>query len=496
MQPSTTASLPQRFSLLRRIAKRLRLPTIIWRSKRDDRVALVEVRQWLPIILFIGTLIWYLAAPTAISVMSLVMIAGVLLIAAGWILALAWGVTGKRVLRYAAVQVGDELEELILLENNSFFPLLWAEFIDHSNLPGYNANSVRAVDPRNSTHWVVQALCSQRGVFSLGPWDLRLGDPFGIFLVRLAFGTQQEILVYPPLAVLPAHLLPYQATLGEHRQLRHPFPAETTNAMYTRPYQPGDALRHLHWRTTARRAAPFVKVFEPEATSTIWLVPDFDPRAHVGEGNDSTEETMVILTGSLALQLLEKRLMVGMLTYTDKLTVVPPRSGELHLWQILRALTPLHTPNAPPLAETLNHAQLLVSARAQIIVITPSLNAAWPPKLKLISQRGRGAEAILLDPASFDLSSGSVLRTPASGRDVDVRSETFVELLADLGLAAKVVRRGEIRASAPVYGSPRRWEFITLSSGRAVARQTPRSADSLSLPIAGSISHEKLKESR
>jgi uncharacterized protein (DUF58 family) len=443
-------------------------------------VTTVEVRQWLPISLCVGALIWYLAAPTAIAVMSLVMLAGVLLTATFWTLALAWGVTGKRILRYAAVQVGDELEELILLENTSFLPVLWAEFIDHSNLPGYNANSVRAVDPGNSVHWLVQALCSQRGVFSLGPWDLRLGDPFGIFLIRLAFGTQQEILVYPPLAVLPAHLLPYQATLGEHRQLRHPFPAETTNAMYTRPYQPGDALRHLHWRTTARRAAPFVKVFEPEATSTIWLIPDFDPHAHVGEGNDSTEETMVILTGSLALQLLEKRLTVGLLAYTDKLTVVPPRSGQLHLWQILRALTPLRATTAPPLAETLDHAQALVSPRAQIIVITPSLDSAWPPKLKLISQRGRGAEAILLDPVSFG----------GAGR-----SGPFVELLAELGLAAKVVRRGEIRPSAPVYGSPRRWEFITLSSGRAVARQTPRSAESLSMPTAGSVSlAQRIKE--
>src|SRR5436190_23843545 len=96
------SSPPQRFSLLRRIAKRLQPPTLLWRSKHEDRVTTVEVRQWLPIILCGGALIWYLAAPTAIAVMSLVMLAGVLLTATLWTLALAWGVTGKRILRYAA----------------------------------------------------------------------------------------------------------------------------------------------------------------------------------------------------------------------------------------------------------------------------------------------------------------------------------------------------------------------------------------------------------
>src|SRR5690349_11081920 len=113
----------QRFSLLRRLAKRVQPPTVIWRVRSADRVLTVEVRQWLPIIIFVGTRIWYLAAPTAIAVMSWVTLTGVLLTSALWTLMLAWGVTGKRILHYAAVQVGDELEELILLENNSFLPL-------------------------------------------------------------------------------------------------------------------------------------------------------------------------------------------------------------------------------------------------------------------------------------------------------------------------------------------------------------------------------------
>ena len=46
--------------------------------------------------------------------------------------------------------------------------------------------------------------------------------------------------------------------------------------------------------------------------------------------------------------------------------------------------------------------------------------------------------------------------------------------LMELGLSARVVRRGELRPSSATYGSLRRWEFKTLGTGRVVARQKPR----------------------
>jgi hypothetical protein len=46
--------------------------------------------------------------------------------------------------------------------------------------------------------------------------------------------------------------------------------------------------------------------------------------------------------------------------------------------------------------------------------------------------------------------------------------------LMELGIAARVVQRGELHPMSTVYGALRRWEFMTLGTGRAVARQKPR----------------------
>jgi uncharacterized protein (DUF58 family) len=445
--------------------RRLRGPFVVRRYTHPNRITTIELREWLPVTAFAIVLVWYIVAPSEVTVMGLVTLGGLLVAAYLWARAMARHVSGTRQLRYAAAQVGDEIEELITLGDASDLPVLWAEFVDRSDLPGYAVASVRAADGHSSIQWRAHAICARRGLFMLGPWELRLGDPFGIFLVRQVYTRPQSLLVYPPLAALPDYLLPHRATVGDHRPLHQPLPAETINAISTRPYSPGDPLRHIHWRTTARRDAPYAKLFEPEATSTVWLIPDFDPAAHLHVEEDSTEETMVLLAASLAAQLLRARLSVGLLARTDALHVVLPRHGQPHLWQILQALAPLHPPaHAQPLAQTLAEGQALISARDLLIILTPSLAPEWPRALKQVARRRGGAEAILLDPASFG----------GAGR-----AEPFVSLLAELGLTAKIVRRGELQPISASYGTLRRWEFMTLGTGRAVARQTPRGASAL-----------------
>ncbi|HLF26221.1 MAG TPA: DUF58 domain-containing protein [Anaerolineae bacterium] len=447
--------------------KRLRR---IGRFDRADGVTTIRVRRraW---IVALGLMVaWLILQPAALALTGVVTLGSLILIGFLWARAMALNVTGQRTLRYAAVQVGDELEESIALHNRSRLPVLWAEFIDRSNIPGYTITGVSVVGGRGVDRWRAHTTCRQRGVFTLGPWELGMGDPFGIFDIRQVYAQPTELLVYPALAPLPPHILPRSKQLGDLHPFRQPLSAETINVTTIRPYSTGDPLHRVHWRTTARQNKLFVKVFEPEASASIWLIPDLDAAAHVGAGTESSFETMIVLLASLASYLLNERLAVGLLAGANAAPAILPQYGQAHLWTILRALAPLQADSAQALTEILPPARSLISARDSIVVVTPSLNPDWSAALKQLrgSPHTGGVEAILLDPASFGGAEGA---------------DTCATLLAQRGIAAQVVRREEVRPISGAYGEIRRWEFKTLGTGRVVVRQTPRPAPSLASPF-------------
>ena len=444
---------------------------------RSDREGLggtasITLRQPLLLVVLVIVLLWYLARPSDYAAMSVTALGGMLGFSYWWARRLALGLTARRQLTYAAVQVGDEIEERVRLLNHSILPALWAEFADESNIPDYTLTSVRAVDGHSSLDWRAHAICMRRGNYRFGPWELLTGDPLGLFRVRISYDQKEEILVYPPMAVLPEQIIPRGRAQGDDRPLHQPLRAESLSAFTSRPYLPGDPLRHIHWPTTARHEAPFVKVFDPEASSTLWLIPDLDSAVQRGSGPDSTVETSIILLASLADRLLNERLAIGMIAFTDVPQVVLPARGRPHLWMLLRLLAGLET-TSRPLSETLSQARSVISGRERVLVVTPSLKPEWAGELQRLggANRRSGAEVILLDPDSFADEGPEPAARSAGGL---ASAEAYLGLLASLGVPARVLRRGDLRPQAGAYGDLSRWDFLTLGTGRAYARHKPR----------------------
>jgi uncharacterized protein (DUF58 family) len=230
--------------------------------------------------------------------------------------------------------------------------------------------------------------------------------------------------------------------------------------MTTRAYVAGDPLRRIHWRTTARHTELFVKAFEPEATSAMWLVLDLDEGVHLGEGTESSLEKMIMAAATFASSLLEQRVPVGLVLEAEGTRVVPPQTSRGDLWTILHALA-LIEPGRIPLAEALAGAASVVTARDSVAILTPSLDLSWVKVLPTMTAGAMaGLEVWLFDPASFG-GSGE-----AGG---------LAELLMRQGTRTLVLRRGDIQPAEGSVARIRRWEFRTLATGRAIPVQTPRS---------------------
>ena len=90
----------------------------------------------------------------------------------------------------------------------------------------------------------------RRGVFDIGPLRVTVTDPFGLSRAKAFVGTATTVLVTPVVVTLPVTALSTVSSEGRIAALQRSFGGQ--DDLSTREYRPGDALRRVHWRATAR----------------------------------------------------------------------------------------------------------------------------------------------------------------------------------------------------------------------------------------------------
>lgn len=357
----------------------------------------VRVRSRLPFVVLGLLLLNQVFNPARIWVGIMLGLGVLLLLSAIWALQLRSGLAARRSLRGAWVLAGDVLSETFTVENGSNTPALWVEVLDHSNLPGYRPDWVAYVQVNGQQSYRAEGRCQRRGVFTLGPWELRSGDPLGIFEVSVEYPETRSILVYPRAMVLPDLRLPRGTAPGPARTQRRSNQT-TTTVSTVRPYTPGDPLHAVHWRKTAHQGQFMVKQFDIEPSGDLWIALDLDEAVHVGEGAESTLEYAVTLVASLAAQMLAENRRVGLAAAGHQ---VPPQGGQLQLWRILEVLAQVEATPGYPLDRLLRDLRANCGRGRTIVVVTPSADPAWSGELLHLAGQGNAPAALQLDAASF-----------------------------------------------------------------------------------------------
>ena len=272
-----------------------------------------------------------LVEPDRVWMSLLVGIGGLVGVSYVWARSMRDNVHVERITRGNWIVAGDKLEERFQVQNRSIFPLLWATVSDHSDIPDYDIDRVVSVGSQSSYSWQTFGLCARRGVFTLGPWSLHLGDPLGLFDVTISYPEVRTIMVYPRVMHLPEIQLPRGSASGRARRSL-PARTETILASTVRDYVPGDSLHQVHWRKTAQQGDLIIKEFDQEPAGDLWLVLDLDAGVQAGEGQESTLEYGVILAASLAAKFLDENRGVGLVAFgqeaaTSRLSPAMPISG-------------------------------------------------------------------------------------------------------------------------------------------------------------------------
>ena len=291
---------------------------------------------------------------------------------------------------------GEQLELWVEIVNAKPLPLAWLkaedEFpedfaIERVALGSSSRPQRRTLTNLLSLRWYERVrrryhlTAQHRGAYEFGPVLLSSGDIFGFRNRHLEVHTRQTVLVYPrlvPLNRIPLRVArPGGELLGERRIVEDPL-----RLAGVRDYRPGDPVRHIHWKSSARTGQLQTKVFEPAASQhlVIFLNGQTLERAFEGVLGDYFE-TAVMVAAALANSGLEARHPVGLFTNnsvldTSRRVRLPASRHVAQLVRILETLAQLTHFSLMPLDQLLRLEAPNLPFGASVIVVSAIANDA------------------------------------------------------------------------------------------------------------------------
>jgi len=229
----------------------------------------------------------------------------------------------------------------------------------------------------------------------------------------------------------------------------------------SRPYNPGDDIRDMDWRTTARTGRPHLKIYREERQPTVHLVVDRGATMRFGTRRRLKAAQAARVAALLAFAAAGRNGVIGATLWDAQDQELPPRHGRLAPLELIeQAAAPCPPLTDPAPTEPLRHADRLASLEAslprgaQLVLISDFswLTGAHEPLLARLATRFEVWAIQIVDAAERALPDLGLVRfhDMASGQGVwldtaraSVRSACQSALARRLDTtAARLVRAG------------------------------------------------------
>jgi len=297
-------------------------------------------------------------------------------------------VTCERRLTESRAFPGSTLEFKLRVVNRKLLPLAWLQISDQvpagftadqpvepGTRPGYEMISrSSALLWYSAVNYRCRLLCRKRGYYRLGPLQVTSGDVFGFYPRTATEEAADHIIVYPRIFNIDNPAIPSLFPVGEARSSTRIF-EDPARLAGIRDYAPGDSLRRIHWKASARRQQLEVKIFEPTTSLKVAIFLAVDSFQVDGYWQYEDEELGISAAASLSNYLIEKKSQVGLwvnsrLADTGEPARLAVSSGVDQLVLILEALAKTVSVPSAPLADFVEaERQYLTSGTTLVFIL-------------------------------------------------------------------------------------------------------------------------------
>ncbi len=243
---------------------------------------------------------------------------------------------------------------------------------------------------------------NRRGVYHFGPARLVTTDPLGLFTFVLpAPGTMTEIVVHP--TPIPAVDTVYGGSglQGLRESDGKTLRGDGMDFHGVREYRAGDALRRVHWPTTARTGALAVVEWERAYQRDLVIGLDAAQNTHHGKGRETTLEYAVKVAATLVDRTLTSGGGVLLVTQSGRVHIQPGDNdksvGRFRLFDLLARVEANATTF---LADALAAAR--PEAGSHFVILTARGDGRLSVYLsERMARSGDSAEVLFFEPSSF-----------------------------------------------------------------------------------------------
>jgi uncharacterized protein (DUF58 family) len=345
----------------------------------------------------------------------------IFLMAAGF-LAMYWSrhvldkVSFQRIIPENRAFQGERIAVTLRLINDKLLPIPWIEVRDpmpEASLTGEERTSATGAPGYvyliRSTHltwyerinWPLELQAPQRGYYRLGPARMTTGDIFGFNPVSRDEDSYDTFIVYPRVYSLPELGLPAERPFGEMKGRQRIF-EDPGRIAGVRDYQPGDSMRRIDWKASARRQELQSKVYEPSATMHLLLAVNVHTMSASWQGfQPELLERLLSATASAATAAFDAGYAIGMVANgsypeSDRPMRVPVGRRSDQLARVLEALAVIHPLTMASLETVIDREAARFPFGATLVCVTSRMDEALAGSLLRVARAGHTVTVISL----------------------------------------------------------------------------------------------------
>jgi uncharacterized protein (DUF58 family) len=264
-------------------------------------------------------------------------------------------------------------------------------------LEGSNPISLRMrAGGREHVHMRVRA--ARWGAYRVGDVVARASDPLRHVFHEAVGGEASALRVYPRPEQLRELVRPLETQVTTGNQVARE-KGEGIEFADLRPFVPGDRIRRVNWRASARRSELWVNDHHSERNADVVLV--LDALAEAGPLRGGTLDLSVRAASGIADAYLRHKDRVGLVTFGGGLNWLVPGTGLAQLYRIVDAMLDTRTALTYAWHDTDVLPRRTLPPKALVLAVTPLLDERVGTALLDLRARGFDLAVVEVTPEPF-----------------------------------------------------------------------------------------------